>query len=489
MSSPDYSDGCMLALYPPPGLADHLTVPDGLAAHDLHVTVAYLGDASDVDQDTLLAVAKHLVERPPVAGAISGHARFTGGEQDVLVALIDSADLEDLRREVLDRLRVQGIGVPRDHGYTPHCTLTYLTPEEPVPTERIPAEPVEFTALSLVHGTDRTDFPFRERDPIEACVRQAFAAGWASSGGPMTDRVRAASVAAVALATEHADDPQILEVAVDLGRLEGMWATLFSRREKLIAQHTAIVNAAWSDLISPRMLRDGIYQLRAELGLTEADSDDDPEDDDAVNGAVMAAAVATLRSLPEQPGWGALLTALRDSLAAGRAEGAVAAVAIAAERAKRRGLNWDTAFGDAVQQLQRLDDLWSDAADWLGRLAARATQDLTRALTSTVRGTFTDMLNAAVDALTGAASTSVAFTVDWAMTTAAALGGQGIYQAATVISWTSVGDGRVCATCEYNEAGSPYTPGDLPAMPAHPKCRCTTSADIDLSRYAAWFTT
>lgn len=39
--------------------------------------------------------------------------------------------------------------------------------------------------------------------------------------------------------------------------------------------------------------------------------------------------------------------------------------------------------------------------------------------------------------------------------------------------WTTAGDGRVCVACQDNEANSPYSPFAVPALPAHPRCRCT----------------
>ena len=46
MAQPDFSDGSMIALYPPPAAARKLAIFGGLPAKDLHLTVAYTGDAS-----------------------------------------------------------------------------------------------------------------------------------------------------------------------------------------------------------------------------------------------------------------------------------------------------------------------------------------------------------------------------------------------------------------------------------------------------------
>lgn len=327
----------------------------------------------------------------------------------------------------------------------------------------------------------------QEPHPIAEFARQAFAAGWAASGGPMTDRVRAASIAAVRTAIEHADDPHILEVTVDLGKLEGMWAQLFARREKLIDQYTGSVTAAWRPLITRRLFRDQLYHLRADLGLREADRDK------TILATAKAAARAILQALPLTTGWAALRQAIRDALAAGRAEGIVNAVAIAAERAGKVGLDWDIAFTHAYQQLERLGALWSEADGWLARTVDRAADDLGRMLADQAEAgaSYDDMLDAAMDLLDNDDVEAVKFVVDWAMTTGADQGALALYQMEGVATatWITAGDGRVCPTCEHNEAGSPWTLADFPQMPSHPACRCVAAADISLDRFASWFTT
>jgi 2'-5' RNA ligase len=482
----DFSDGCMLALYPPPDLAAALAVEGGLPVEELHITVAYCGDAVDIDPDVLLAAARNLTGRQAIAGSISGSARFTGGPTDVAVALIDSPNLETLRADALSTLAAAGIAVPRDHGFTAHCILQYLAPDAAMPVDRVAATPVRFEALSVIHGTTRTDLPLAH--PIEAFAREAFAAGWASTGGPLTNRVHTACAIAVDLAAEHAEDPGILEATLDLGRLEGMWAQLFQRREDLIKQYTASVTAAWRNLIRPRLFRDGLLNLRAELGLTEAEAD--PK---ASKTAATAAAVAILAALPLTPGWAALEQSIRDALAAGRAEGIVSAVAIAAHQAKRDGLDWGKGFASAYQQLGRLDALWTDAALWQQRLLQRATDDLAALLAAKAAAGagFDDMLDGASELLDSDEVEACDFTTDWAMTSAMGAGALALYQlqGALVLYWITAGDGLVCASCQDNEDNSPFALDAAPSCPDHPRCRCQTSADLDLSSFAAWFTT
>ncbi|NUP39518.1 MAG: 2'-5' RNA ligase family protein [Streptomyces sp.] len=488
MASPDYSDGCMIALYPTAELAQELAVEGGLPPEEMHVTVAYCGDAAGIDGDILREVTTELAERQPITAQLAGLARFTGGDKDVIVALVDSADLEDLRRDTLDALHERGIQLPRDHGYTAHLTITYLDVGDPSPMERLDARPVGFTALSAVHGTDRTDSPLEH--PMAAPAREAFAAGWALSGGPMTERVKAASIASVRTAIECADDPRILEVTIDLGRLEGMWAKLFARREEQQQRHARLVADAWRQLVDRSTIATAVDAFRRHAGLAEADKDTDHKQ------AAALAAVAMISALPDSSGWQELRAKLRDAIAAGRAEGMVNAVAVAAEQAGRSGLDWNAAFDDAYRDVARLDEPGEHVDTWLGRLVDRAETALARVLQrSADEGADADaMADAAQDALTpnddDLADSDVDFIADWAMTSAGALGALALYQSegALTCDWVSVGDGRVCYACEANEAGSPWALGDLPEWPAHPRCRCFVSASVDLDHFAAWFT-
>lgn len=320
---------------------------------------------------------------------------------------------------------------------------------------------------------------------IEPFAREAFAAGWAASGGPMTERVRCACAVAVELAVEHADRLDILEVTLQLGKLEGMWARLFQRREALVHDYTQQVNAAWAPLIKPRLLRDGARQFHA--------STPPGTDRDAVMAAAVAAARAMLQGLPLAPGWADLRQTIRNALAAGQAEGMLGAVAIAADRAGRDGLDWDAGFQRAYQQLERLDALWSQAEQWLSRLVERAIAALARVLAAKALAGAADdeLLDAGVDDLTDEGTSPVGFTTDWAMTAAMGLGALALYRLnnAVSISWITAGDGRVCQLCDDNETAGPYSIDDVPAYPAHPRCRCQLAADFDLSRFADWFTT
>jgi len=297
--------------------------------------------------------------------------------------------------------------------------------------------------------------------PIEPVAREAFAAGWATSGGPMTERVKTACSAAVDLAVEHADHPRILEVTIDLGRLEGLWAKLYERREQLIRSHIGTIAELWRNALAGGLIADAIRRLRQ----SDTGAGDRQETE--------AIAAAALAALPNRPDWLPLRQAMRDALAAGQAEGATSAKATAADRSGGEQPDWDAEFATHHGTLATQTALWSDADTWLQRLLARAATALGRAL---------HQPDASDDELAAAADQSVdkpvASTTDWAVTTAIGAGALAWYQQnrSTSIDWIDAGDGRVCAACQTNADNSPYAPADFPPLPDHPGCRCIASA-------------
>lgn len=160
-AQPDFSGSCMIALYPPPDATGRLAIDGGLPPGDMHLTIAYTGDAADVDPQALAAVAQSLSARPPVQGTVSGHARFTGGKDgDVIVALVDSPALESLRADAMAALAAAGIAVPSEHGFTPHMTICYQDPDAADQVGRVAAFPVTFGDIAAVHGKQQTVHPF-----------------------------------------------------------------------------------------------------------------------------------------------------------------------------------------------------------------------------------------------------------------------------------------------------------------------------------------
>jgi 2'-5' RNA ligase len=175
-SQPDFTGACMIALYPPPEVAEQLAVDGGLDPADMHVTIAYLGDSAGISAAAVNSAAASLAARPPLAATVSGHARFTGGDGgDAIVAIVDSPALDVLRRDAEEALAAAGIEIASAHGFTAHMTLCYQDPGDPDPVGRIGPVPVTFAGVSAQHAAQRTTYPFSAA-PADAAPRPA--SGW-----------------------------------------------------------------------------------------------------------------------------------------------------------------------------------------------------------------------------------------------------------------------------------------------------------------------
>lgn len=156
------STSAMVALYPTAEVAQRLAIEDGLAPGDLHVTLAYLGQDLTEEQlaDAEAVLAGIAVQFPALPGQVGGLGQFPEGDDGVPVyAPVDVALLSEVRQALVEALTAADVPVSTDHGFTPHMTLTYLQDGDAEPTP-VPATPTTFAALSLVAGTDRTDYPF-----------------------------------------------------------------------------------------------------------------------------------------------------------------------------------------------------------------------------------------------------------------------------------------------------------------------------------------
>lgn len=186
--------GVMVALFPPPEVAKKIAHPGGSPAEDLHVTLAYLGEAKDlgVEPEELVEVIRAATEGAgPLSGQIGGIGRFPDtGEGTPTWAPVDVPGLAELRTRILDALADSPVGdkIRRDHGFTPHLTLGYDLDD----VGDIEPTPVQFGEVYLVVGDDRYPIPLGPRTPVMAgmevktarqAVLEAKAGGWDRNKG------------------------------------------------------------------------------------------------------------------------------------------------------------------------------------------------------------------------------------------------------------------------------------------------------------------
>ncbi|WP_282775889.1 2'-5' RNA ligase family protein [Nocardia sp. CC201C] len=184
--------GAMVALVPAAEDAARLALDGGEPVDELHLTLAYLGEAAEwtpEQTDAVRMAISELAPSGPVLGEVWGHALFnpdTDGKQPCAVYLVGADGLTDLRQAVLGALLDTGGPVPEQHDpFVPHVTAGYelgvdqLSATGPIRFDRlrvafagsnddIALEPVTaaLTAAAVVY--DHRDFLVPEPDEVTA---------------------------------------------------------------------------------------------------------------------------------------------------------------------------------------------------------------------------------------------------------------------------------------------------------------------------------
>lgn len=126
--------GVMVAFAPPKHVVDALTMdePHAEPAHDLHVTLSYLGKTSEYKPQHLRDLPEVLDSwaegQKPRKLAVQGAGTFLSsgeGEPHVLHALVNAAGLHRQQADLVDHLKKYGYNPRENHGYIPHITLGY----------------------------------------------------------------------------------------------------------------------------------------------------------------------------------------------------------------------------------------------------------------------------------------------------------------------------------------------------------------------------
>lgn len=176
---PDFSDGVMVALKVPD--PERYAVPGGLEPSKLHVTLAYLGSATDLPpgaDEAILAAA-----RAAAAGATRVQATFPAeygtfddaGDGVPFWAKPAGSEIFSFRDSLVQQLNTRGLGkhVSTKYPFNPHVTLKYLDGEsERIPEGFTPREPspIHFTEVLVSIGEDETTFTLGR--PIAAAAGQ-----------------------------------------------------------------------------------------------------------------------------------------------------------------------------------------------------------------------------------------------------------------------------------------------------------------------------
>jgi HK97 family phage portal protein len=181
--------GVMVAFFMPPDVRAELVGMQGALpinsaptpANELHLTMAYLGDSTELGIDDRMALEEAVVNfastMPPVVGQLSGLGRFNSvedtGAQAVYVSF-DSYQIQRWREDLLAALAEQGLSSPSVHGFTPHITLGYVPAEASTPVISVPPIDVRFDAVTLAWAGDYRAYPLQDPVAVKAAEIETF---------------------------------------------------------------------------------------------------------------------------------------------------------------------------------------------------------------------------------------------------------------------------------------------------------------------------
>lgn len=163
------STGVAVVLTFPQEVSESLAMPDGTPPDEIHITLGYFGSTDEMDpdaEDDLRVICEYMATQfAPFVVNLGGLIRFSGEGQDAFVLNADSPLVNEMREMLAVEIaetayRKDGsLAIDTTHGFTPHCTLGYLDPTDPLPFDRW--EPVEVPVVSveLWYGTDRYVYP------------------------------------------------------------------------------------------------------------------------------------------------------------------------------------------------------------------------------------------------------------------------------------------------------------------------------------------
>jgi 2'-5' RNA ligase len=164
------STGAMIALVPSQGNIERLALDGGEDAEQLHMTVLYLGDASQIPEDVAFALMDELVslteeETGPVVADGFNVSLFNphSEERDTCVTLgLSGKNLSLLCRRIqeriLDKLTSYGLEIPEQHEpWIPHVTLAYTDDHDMVSQCADRTGDITFDRLRFALGGDVYD--------------------------------------------------------------------------------------------------------------------------------------------------------------------------------------------------------------------------------------------------------------------------------------------------------------------------------------------
>jgi 2'-5' RNA ligase len=160
----DEHTGAMIALIPTEDDANRLAIEDGEYPEDLHLTLGYLGEATDFDDAGMQAVVDAVTAAfngmQPVPGTLSGLAILSHGEDgECLVGLVEGEEVMAARKAAVGVMN-QIEDLPDQHlPFLSHVTLAYTDDPSILEDYLDRLGDVTFDRVRVAFGQQVTDIP------------------------------------------------------------------------------------------------------------------------------------------------------------------------------------------------------------------------------------------------------------------------------------------------------------------------------------------
>jgi hypothetical protein len=154
--------GVMVAWMLPDYTARMIAVPGGEPLQDLHLTLAYLGQASAMSADEsrkLVGIVGEVCNRHlQISGVLNGFGRFTAkpdADVEPLWVGVNLPGLLALQADLVEALKAAGLPVSTEHDYSPHITVAYVPREQATPAVTVAPLDITLNALTICVGPHR----------------------------------------------------------------------------------------------------------------------------------------------------------------------------------------------------------------------------------------------------------------------------------------------------------------------------------------------
>jgi 2'-5' RNA ligase len=173
-ASADVSTGAMIALVPSAADAARLAVEGGEPIDQLHVTLAYLGDAADYSDDARESIVERLGSHPftaPIgadAFSINVFNPGTATDRDPCIVMgLSGTELSDVHGWVVEEVarELTEIAPEQHRPWIPHVTLAYTDDLSRVAEFADRVGPITFDHLVVAFAGEYTYIPLGERVP------------------------------------------------------------------------------------------------------------------------------------------------------------------------------------------------------------------------------------------------------------------------------------------------------------------------------------